>query len=68
MEKVENKANMELTTKITNYRELFKHCNEGVGQTRRGKGKRVLVKADPGNGKTTFVRKVAWDWANRVSS
>ncbi len=25
--------------------------------------KRILVKGDPGIGKTTFLRKVAWDWA-----
>ena len=26
-------------------------------------GKRILVKGNPGNGKTTLSRKMAWDWA-----
>ena len=30
---------------------------------RKSKAKKILFKGDPGTGKTTFSRKVAWDWA-----
>ncbi len=39
----------------TEYMKLFE---EDTKET-----KRILVKGDPGIGKTTFMRKVAWDWA-----
>ena len=32
-------------------------------KNRNKQGKRILVKADPGMGKTTLSRKIAWDWA-----
>ena len=32
----------------------------------RASGKRVLIKAEPGMGKTTLARKMAWDWAMGV--
>ncbi len=38
------------------YKKLF---NEKSGTQKQ----RILVKGDPGIGKTTFLRKVAWDWA-----
>ena len=30
---------------------------------KKAKAKKILFKGDPGTGKTTFSRKVAWDWA-----
>ena len=32
----------------------------------KSKGKRILVKADPGFGKTTFSKKIAYDWATDI--
>ena len=64
IDKLEHKPKTtEKRTPLKDYTELFQDCTAKSSQVKRGKGKRVLVKADPGNGKTTFVRKVAWDWA-----
>ena len=43
--------------------------NAGVSKTKtrlkdkKSPGRRILVKGNPGNGKTTLSRKMAWDWA-----
>ena len=64
IDKLEHKPKTtEKRTPFKDYTELFQDCTANSSQVKRGKGKRVLVKADPGNGKTTFVGKVAWDWA-----
>ena len=34
--------------------------------TYRRPGKKILAKGDPGKGKSTFCKKVAWDWARGV--
>ena len=68
--KIENKPTGPETKVINDYRELFNQA-QGSDGPRKGKGrfrktvrgKRFLVKADPGLGKTTFCKKFAWDWA-----
>ena len=43
-----------------------KDTSIGTGPTdgkKKTKAKKILFKGDPGTGKTTFSRKVAWDWA-----
>ena len=40
---------------LSEYKELFKDL---------GKNKRILIKGNPGIGKTTFSRKIVYDWAN----
>ena len=42
-------------TKIENYSDLFDE-NAQVPS-------KILAKADPGMGKTTLAKKIAWDWA-----
>ena len=36
---------------------------EKVEEVKKGKGKKVLFKGEPGMGKTTVGKKVGWDWA-----
>ena len=51
IDKLEHTAKTpEKGTPLKDYKELFQDCTASSGQVRRGKGKRVMVKADPGNG------------------
>ena len=70
VEEIENKPTGPESEVISDYKELFDqvqgpdYSRKGRGKFRkRNKGKRLLVKADPGFGKTTFCKKLAWDWA-----
>ena len=44
-------------TRLGGYKEMF-DCNNS-----NHKNRKVLIKADPGMGKTTLGRKMSWDWA-----
>ena len=70
VEQIENKPTGPESEVINDYKELFdqvegaQYSRKGRGKFRkRNKGKRLLVKADPGLGKSTFCKKLAWDWA-----
>ena len=70
VEKIEDKPTGPESEVISDYRELFKQEHSSVDPRKRKgrfrkreKGKRFLVKADPGLGKTTFCKKLAWDCA-----
>ena len=60
IEKVEMKLLREERKKLRGYQEVF-HCNQSNQNY-----KKVLMKADPGMGKTTLGKKVTWDWAEGV--
>ncbi len=46
---------------LIEYQKLFEDDEDNFSS------KRILVKGNPGIGKTTFARKVAWDWAKKVT-
>ena len=54
---IENTPSGEELKPITNYRALFLLDPTDI------MGKKVLVTGDPGKGKSTFVKKIAWDWS-----
>ena len=60
LEKVEMKLLVEEREKLNRYREMF-HCNQSNPNNRK-----ILMKADPGMGKTTLGKKMASDWATGV--
>ena len=60
LEEMENKPKGPEGKRVGNYKELFS------GQRRKAKGKKVLLKADPGFGKTIFSKKIVYDWATGV--
>ena len=60
LEKVERKLLGEETWTLRTYKDMFS-CSES-----KHKNRKVLMKADPGMGKTTLRKKVTWDWARGV--
>ena len=54
LEKIENEPTGPEGKRIEDYKEFF----EGESET-----KKVLMKGDPGMGKTTVSKKISWDWA-----
>ena len=57
LEKVEKKLLREKRKELRRYDEMF-NCSKS-----KHKNRKVLMKADPGMGKTTLGRKMSWDWA-----
>ena len=60
LEMIENTVWGEEYKPMKDYKELFKSV--GV-EGRKGMGKKVLVVGDPGNGKSTFAKKITRDWS-----
>ena len=71
LEKIDNKPYQQVRRNLENYKELFtfeKSTNVEMGAPpaklpRRIDRKKILFKGDPGRGKTTLSKKIAWDWA-----
>ena len=78
LEQIENKPTGQIPVKLDNYAQLFT-TQEATDQqenpspkpipdtarpkTKQKKGKKILAKGDPGTGKSTLARKIAYDWA-----
>ena len=74
LEKLNDKACGQLREELKNYQELFPvqkpetvDCRQhkGPGKLRK-RGRKILFKGEPGMGKSTLVKKVAWDWAKGI--
>ena len=63
LEKVDTKIQV-----VSDYQALFNGSEHDTGLPKKNmkKGKKSLAKADPGLGKTTFSKKIAYDWATGV--
>ena len=73
LEKTHNKPTGEDEKALNNYKELFENCQsvDGTGSPAKRprksrKSKKVLMKGDPGMGKTTQCKKICWDWATKL--
>ena len=75
LEKLENTPASLLSEKIENYQKLFgsPECGESQDDKvkskanfKKKKGKRILCKGDPGMGKTTWGKKIGYDWAKGI--
>ena len=65
LEKLENKPFEYQRQKLDTYKDLF--TDQGQSEKRRkAPSKKILFKGEPGMGKTTLVKKVAWDWAKGI--
>ena len=80
LEQIENKPTGPISVKLGSYLDLFTEKETTNKQEthpetsseaprkkgRKRRGKKILAKADPGMGKSTFGKKIAFDWAKGV--
>ena len=67
LEKLHNKPTGLFRKRIENYAELFVFLEDlSKSMSSRVPGKKILIKGEPGMGKTTLVKKIAWDWAKKL--
>ena len=80
LEQIESKPTGPIPVKLESYTELFtekettdqQQCHPDPSpepprkKSRKSKGKKILAKGDPGMGKSTMGRKIAYDWAKGV--
>ena len=52
---------------LTTFESIENIKHEGTCfKTQPDMSKKILIKGDPGMGKTTLCKKIAWDWANKI--
>ena len=74
LQKIDDKLFHQESVKLENYKELFAWHNPGMLEYFNiiyylpdwSPTRRILVKGDPGMGKTSLVKKISWDWAKRI--
>ena len=76
LEKIDNHPTGPKRHRIERYTDIFEdsilsgmgdgnECGQSVAQisVQKKRSKKILLKGDPGMGKSSFLKKVAWDWA-----
>ena len=72
LEKLHNKPYGPVRETLDSYRQLFGAkgtSDEGgaaLGSPSNLLGRKILMKGDPGIGKSTLVKKISWDWAKKL--
>ena len=74
LEKIDERLYRQERRKLENYKELFAWHNPGMLEyldiryycPNFGPKIKILIKGDPGMGKTSLMKKIVWDWANRL--
>ena len=74
LEKIDNKPFGQERKQLENYKELFALHKPGMLEyldiryyyPSLSPKKKIVIKGDPGIGKTSLVKKIAWDWAKRL--
>ena len=61
LEKIENKPTGIWGQRLDDYTDMFKES-----KYEKFRSKKILLKGDPGMGKTTFSKKIGWDWARKI--
>ena len=61
LEKIENKPMGLWGQRLDSYTDMFKES-----KYEKFRVKKILLKGDPGMGKTTFSKKIGWDWARKI--
>ena len=65
-EKVKSFHEKQKETSQTNNKKLTVEIIKNVKVQTVTKGMNILLKGDPGMGKSTLMKKIAWDWARRI--
>ena len=61
LEKIENKPTGLWGQRLDGCTDMFKES-----RYEKFRVKKILLKSDPGMGKTTFSKKIGWDWARKI--
>ena len=63
LDKIENQPTGPEGKRLEDYKRLFEgNKEEKLNQTQKEPPKKVIMKGDPGMGKTTVAKKMSWDW------
>ena len=66
LEKIENTILGEKYVKLVHYEKMFECQNLAIGEENISDRNKILIKGDPGMGKSTLGRKFGWDWARGI--
>ena len=65
LEEIENTIFGQNTKKLANYEKMFECRSSAIGEENTSDRNKILIKGDPGMGKTTLGRKIGWGLGQR---